>query len=557
MQVDIKSTLSIPPDHPPRERDQLIVQTLLNAREVEKIDEFLHPPRIEQIYQALQDQFTAELSEAKEVITQAIENNQSIVIHGDYDVDGVCATAILWETMYYDLKHTKVLPFIPHRVDHGYGVSRESIDQITRELADKGWDPGVLITVDCGITAQSALEYAQEKGFTIIVTDHHTKPTTSDELPQVRVILHTHDLSGAGIAWLLAKTLNSTNLQQGVDLVALATLADIQPVIGFNRSLIKEGLGQLTATKRAGLQALYQVARIAGKPIGVYEVGWVIGPRLNATGRLDHAMDALRLLVVRNQDQAIELASKLDRLNQERQDMTQLAIDQALQMVDAYWDRQTPIIVAHQDWHEGIIGLIAGRLTERFKVPAIAIAVNDQSAKGSARSVKGINIIELLREYEHLLGGVGGHAEAAGFQITLESLPQFNEQIASIQLHDRYDISQTSGIQVDLELDLDWINWELYQLLAQFEPHGIGNPRPIFVSQAVSIIDYRLVGAQQQHLQMTFSNGLRGIGFGLGDKTSAIEFGQPVDVVYTIDKDDYRGNNQVQLKVKQILRNEI
>jgi single-stranded-DNA-specific exonuclease len=339
------------------------------------------------------------------------------------------------------------------------------------------------------------------------------------------------------------------SLTRGVDLVALATLADIQELTDFNRSLVIEGLQQLTRTSRSGLQALYDVAGIIGKPVGVYEVGWVIGPRLNATGRLEHALDALRLLVVRNRDQAYELARKLNSLNFERQQITTQAVEQAIAVVDQTWNGDSPIVVASAEWHEGVIGLIAGRLVQQFNAPAIAISIGDDIAKGSARSIDGINVVELLRTSNELFENMGGHAAAAGFSIESSRVEELKSELDGISLQ-HYNTATRNEVFVDLELDPSFISYDLYKALSALEPHGVGNPRPTFYSKELRVIEKRVVGKGKDHLSLTFENNLRGIGFNLGEKLNDI--GETAEVVYSIDKDDYRGNNSVQIKVKEI-----
>lgn len=541
------------------DRNQQIVDRILTGREVSDVEGFLSPKPVDEHFltnaQAL---FGGGLTDAVDLVVGYLMEMEedpagSIVIHGDYDVDGVSATAILWETIYYECGYKNVMPFIPHRVNHGYGVSIESVDEIVKQLTEKGLKPGLLVTVDCGITTKDSIAYAKSLGFTVIITDHHTKPYDDAKSPIADATLHTYELCGAGISWVLSRSIvegqAASGLLSGVDLVALATLADIQPLTGFNRSLVKAGLEALSRTSRLGLLALYRIAGIADKTITPYEVGWVIAPRLNATGRLEHALDALRLLVVRNENQADALAQKLDQLNKERQSLTFSAVEQAITMVEASWNKTSPIIVAHAEWHEGVIGLIAGKLTEKYQVPSIAIAINETNAKGSARSIEGINIVTILRTCEHLFEGVGGHAAAAGFTLGARRVDELVSVISNHVLTNSAEVVD-DATAVDLELDLNWVNYSLYEELAKLEPHGLGNPRPVFYSKGVEVVDKKVVGKTGDHLSLQFKNGLRGIGFGMGAKIT--ELGDNVELVYTVDKDDFKGGTNVQVKVKQI-----
>jgi single-stranded-DNA-specific exonuclease len=531
-----------------------IINTLLAHRGIDDSKSFLNPSLINlNFFQELTKVFGDELAAGAELVKQAIRDQKPISIHGDYDVDGVCATAILWESIYYDLNYPKVYPFIPHRVNHGYGLSRQSIDYIAKELADRGEVPGLLITVDCGITANAGVVYAQELGFDVIITDHHSKPENSSDLPQGIPVLHTYQLCGAGIAWVFASFLrnNEEELAAGVDLVTLATLADLQELTGFNRSLVKHGLANLTGTKRPGLRSLYDIAGIKDKPIGVYEVGFMIGPRLNASGRLEHGLDALRLLVARNPIQAQEIALRLNEINLRRQRITEESTRQAMEMVQAGWPGSCPIIVSHCDWHEGVIGLIAAKLVERFGAPAIVISENGASAKGSARSVSGVNIVDLLRlNADHLLG-VGGHEMAAGFSLSMEKLALFKEGIEQVNLKGMANLEEAL-LEVDLELPAELIGWKLYESLAQLEPFGVGNARPLFVTRGIPVEEVKTVGKTADHLKLKLQGGLNGIAFGKGSLMAEIGTNAKLDVIYSVDKDDYWGGQNIQLKIKDL-----
>ncbi len=576
------------------EQIRKIVDAVLKSHDIKDKDLFLNPPQInEEFFKLVSKLFGKELEKSVGLVKKELgkEEPTSIVIHGDYDVDGVSATAILWETLYFDLAYKNAQPFIPHRVNNGYGLSESSINDILLQLKEKGLRPGILITVDCGVASKGAVEYAKEKGFKVIVTDHHTLPEDEKDLPKADAVLHTYKLCGAGISWVLSTALamnfviarneddigesilssspiiaeaddkqstpsviarnevTKQSILKGVDLVALATLADIQELTGFNRALVIEGLKQLTRTNRIGLQALYDVAGIFGKPIGVYEVGWVIGPRLNATGRLEHALDALRLLVVKNRDKAYEFARRLNSLNFKRQQITKKAVEQAMEIVNATWNRDSAVVVASPEWHEGVIGLIAGKLVQKFNAPAIAISIGDELAKGSARSIEGINIVELLRTQEELFMNVGGHAGAAGFSIQSDMVSELKERLGRVSLKE-FGEEVSDEILVDLELGLEFMSWELYETLSKLEPFGMGNPRPLFFGENVRVLEKKTVGKNGDHLALTFENGIRGIGFGLGEKVSEIK--DVANIVYTLDKDDFRGGNSIQLKIKNL-----
>ena len=543
-----------------------LTQLILDSRNINNVEGFLSPSPINsEFVNNVSLLFGDQLQIATDTILGAIESNTAIVIHGDYDVDGVSATAILWEAVYNDLGYENIKPFIPHRVDHGYGLSEESISDIEKQLSDRGEKPGVLISVDCGITGKDATEYAKQKGFTVIITDHHTRPDNDTDLPQATAVLHSYKLCGAGVSWVMASALRKRHFElsnpnslvdetiflEGVDLVALATLADVQELTDFNRSLVTEGLKQLTSTNRAGLLALYQLSDIVGKEIGPFEVGWVIAPRINASGRLDHALDALRLLVVQNNTQARQLAMRLNDLNIKRQKFTKDAVEEAIEMVEANWNKTSPILVYSDHWHEGVIGLIAGKLTQIYKTPTLALTIVDGEAKGSARSVQGINIVDLLKRFEDLFTNMGGHAQAAGCSLHAHDVEILVENMSGIDLTQEYNMDEIQHVVADCEIPLSLVTLEQYEALRKLEPFGMGNLQPTFISKNVPLTEVRAVGKTETHLKLRFDS-LNGIGFGLAVDNADLLEGDMVDVLYTIDKNEYNGRTSVQVKVDAI-----
>lgn len=531
-----------------------------NLTEQQEIAQFLSPPLLDHSTgRRLVDLLNqAQLGKAVELVDEALHAGAPIIIHGDYDVDGVSATAILWEAFYHPLGYRKVWPFVPHRLEHGYGVSQDSIDAL---LADPRLDTfPLLITVDCGITSKDAINYARSKGVKVIVTDHHVQPQNPADLVSADAVLHTTLLSGTGIAWLFSQVLlGFREIERWLDLVALATIADLVPLTGYNRLLVKWGLPGLTHASRVGLRALKQVAGIE-EEVSPYHVSWLLGPRLNAPGRLEAALDAVRLLCTRNPQQALKLARKLDELNQRRQRLTQEALDE---VEEAVLGDERIIVLSSPRWHEGIIGLLAGKVVERFHRPAIVIAQRERVSKASARSIKGVNIVEIIRRHQELLLNAGGHELAAGFSIETSKISNFKERILSLR-HPALEkmVRQGPTLKIDLELPLWLIGRQLYQFLTKLEPYGVGNPRPVFLSRRVMVRKLREVGAGGKHLQMnlvdleTFTAGsgagLSAVAFDMADKArqEGIGPGSWIDVVYTLDENNYRGSRSIQLKVK-------
>ncbi|MCA9397883.1 single-stranded-DNA-specific exonuclease RecJ, partial [candidate division WWE3 bacterium] len=440
-------------------------------------------------------------------IKEAIDNNKPIIIHGDYDVDGISGTAILWETIYNELGYELVRPFIPHRAEHGYGVSEESVNDIEKMMRELG-GLGLVITVDCGITGKYAIEYGKEKGIAFGVTDHHT--VQDDKRPIGVPVLHTYQLCGAGIAWvlsiLLKQSMNGSDItdsvvyESGLDLVAMATIADVQSLVGYNRVLVTAGLELLSHTQRAGLKELYKRVDIVDKPIGTYEVGWLIGPRINAMGRLEHGLDSLRLLCTKSEKQAASLADVMNDTNQARQEMTEMAIQTASQKVYQHnWQDDLILVVVDETWHEGILGLIAGKLVERFGVPVIALGPGDGFLKGSARSVSGFNVAEALKENEDLLLQAGGHEMAAGLSMDQGNVEELRGRLKEKAKEIFGEDKPPKVLTIDLCLSPEVLTIETVSALEKLSPHGVDNPRPLFCINDAVITNKKLLGQTGKH----------------------------------------------------------
>ena len=497
-----------------------------------------------------------DLKQAVGLVHQAIAAGRPIIIYGDYDVDGICATAILWEAIYRGLNYENCRPFIPDRFKHGYGLTEASVDAIVHDSKFNISDSAspLLLTVDCGITAHEAVRYAQGRGFEVLITDHHQKEA---EQSLSSAELWTDKICGAGIAWVLAQQLHPL---PSLDLVALATIADIQSLLGPNRAFVKHGLEELNRTSRGGLRELAHLAGLAGKSLGTYEVGWVLAPRLNAPGRLGSALDSLRLLLTNNQAQARELAETLERINRERREKTEAMVEHALEGVAAQVSGEAKVIIAHHaSYHEGVIGLLAGRLVKEFHRPAIAIAEGKELSKGSARSISGLNIIKVLREIGDLLESVGGHPMAAGFTIRTENIAAFEERVAVAAEPKIGEGGFRPHLTVDCEIPLALVSWDMWEELQRFEPFGAANPRPVFVSRGVGVVDISTVGSASQHLKLRVRSvgddgpeglDLTAVGFGLGNRADDLQLGDVLGVVYSLGENCWNGRRSLELYSK-------
>ncbi len=552
------------------------------------VADFFNPPAPEVIVAQYPNYLSkldsVEVEKAVNLIKNAIDGGRPIVIHGDYDVDGICGAAILCQTL--ESFGAKVIPFIPDRFDEGYGLSTASIDsidkiQIPNSKPQTERKKPLLVTTDCGIGAVEEVKYAKSLGFEVIITDHHQK---GPSLPEADGLVWTDELAGAGVAYLLASrlanefTVHSSLFIANLDLVALATIADVQPLTGVNRSLVKPGLEELNRTSRVGLQELIKVAGLGGgapraessvalakeeKKMGTYEVGWVLGPRLNASGRLGKARDSLKLLLTDDPTEGQEIAAKLNRLNQERQQLTRKATDEASRQVNP---ADEIIILDNEAWHEGIIGLVAGRIKKEFHRPAVIISKGDKISKGSARSIKGFNVVEALRDCSEFLLNTGGHPMAAGLTIETEKIPQFKEKLAAVANERLTEEVLRPTLKIDLEAPLADLNWSLLKDLKKFEPFGVGNPRPTFLTKSVRILDIRTVGNNGKHLKFRIRdvddttgqpcNHFPVIGFGFGEWAAELGREDLVDIVYNFEENHWNGRRTLQLKLKDLRKNE-
>lgn len=531
-----------------------IIHVLFRNRGITKASEkdaFLHPKDPVTLTAKDVGINPKELKRAFQRIQKAIKEKESIVVYTDYDADGITAGAILWEAL-YELG-ARVMPYVPHRVDEGYGLSQKGIDRV-----QKDYDPALIITVDHGITAVKQVEYAKKHGIDVVVTDHHVEQQRNPDCP----IIHTTDLSGAGVSWFLANMLLTKNKEKARDLLALAgvgTIADMVPLVGANRSIVVYGLKELKKTKRLGIAALVKDAGISQTAMSTSDVSHILAPRINAMGRLEHALDALRLLCTKDPDRATRLAQTLGLTNRERQ---QLTIDTTMHAVELYKKKDAKtiphiLVVSDSSYNQGVIGLVAGKLVETYYRPTIVIAVGETISKASVRSIRGFDIISFLRRHSAYLVDVGGHPMAAGFTIETKHIRKFTKEVESAAKEDIQESLLVQSIAIDLEIPFTAIGPSLYERIADFAPFGIGNPEPVFATKEVMIESIRLIGAKQNHLKLKLSHAsaktpFDAVGFGLGEWYGKIKQGMIVDVAYTIDKNEWNGNTTLQIKLRDI-----
>lgn len=518
----------------PHYSDDLFEQLLFNRglKNKEEIEEFLAP----NLKNYESDLLLPGIDTAKKRILKAIENKELIIVFGDYDVDGVSGAAVLYLGL--TAAGAKAIPYIPHREKEGYGLSKEGL----QNAKDQG--ASLVVTVDNGIVAIEAAKFAKELGLDLIITDHHLP---LEEKPDALAIVHTTKMSGAAVGWCLVRSLiESEKSEELLDLVALATVSDMLPLLGVNRALVKDGLKKLSRTKKVGLKALMEQAGIWGGEVTPYHVGHVLGPRLNAKGRLEHALDAVRLLCTRDVQKAEALAKDLEAANGQRKLLVSEAVSQAktsLEKVDG-----KIIILDSEVWIPGIIGLVAGKISEEYGMPAIAISRGEILSKGSARSAKGINIVETIRQFSELLIDVGGHPQAAGFTIETAKIAEFRSKLEEAM--GKEDISRTDTLLIDAKVPSKSLNQKLVENLDKFEPTGVGNTKPTFASYGMKISDIRAVG-NGVHLKFK-ADGIDSIAFSFGELARTLKEGQLIDLAYYLEINRFNGSEKLQLKILDI-----
>jgi len=534
-----------------------LIKILLENRGLKskkEIDAFLHPD-LSEVTPKNVDIDLAQLKKALSRIEKAIEIKEQIVVFGDYDVDGITGCAILWETLY--ALGANVTPFIPNRKEEGYGLSLKALKN--EELRTK--NPTLIITVDNGIVANEAVAFANKNNIDVIITDHHT---VSETLPDAFAIVHTTKLCGAGVAYLLSKEIKDLRLKIKdkeeddihLELAALGTVADLVPLVGANRTIVFEGLKKLQQTKRPGLRALFQLAKIDQEAIGVYEIGYIIGPRLNASGRIESAMDSLRLLCTKKEERAAELAAKLELVNRERQQLLRDGAEHAVAGIrEQGLGNRKILIVGDESYSEGVIGLIAGKLVEAFYRPAIVLSMGATVSKASVRSVSGFNIIEFLRLHTEHFVNVGGHPMAAGFTIETIKIAALKEALEEKAEELLTQEVLTRTLKVDCVVPFSLLSQDVYNSIQQLSPFGMSNPEPVFSSKKVTVENFRVIGKERNHLKLVLKQGketFEAIAFGMGELATSLKSGDTIDVAYSLDENTWNGETKLQLKVKDI-----
>jgi single-stranded-DNA-specific exonuclease len=498
-----------------------------------------------------------DMEHAVERLHQAVVNGESVCFYGDYDVDGIAATSVYLS--FFGGLCKKVRAYVPHRLREGYGLNGDAIQQLHREGIT------LLVTSDCGTTSHREVALATQLGMDVIVTDHHQ---TDDHMPAAVAVLNPHradarypfkGLCSAGLAYKVAQAYqqryeSDVPMDSLLDLVALATIADVVPLHDENRGFVREGLAQISRGARCGIRALKQSAGVT-RDCTAETIAFKLAPRINAAGRLDDAMLGVRLLTSESPAEAQRLADRLEELNRERQKVEADIMVDATTMINH--DAVPPaIVLASRRWHVGVVGIVAARLVERFHRPAIVIAVNEDGVgKGSARTLGGFDLYQGLAACRELLQAFGGHPSAAGVTIHESRLDEFRARFNEVVAGWVSGTSQIAMLHLDAEVRLDEVNLKLMREIGTLHPFGAGNPEPTFAVTGLVVMDSRTVG--QKHLKMTVRQGrslpFDSIGFGMKSLSErGIPLREPVDLAFTPEINQWNGFDRIQLRIRDV-----
>jgi single-stranded-DNA-specific exonuclease len=487
---------------------------------------------------------------AVEALEKAARDGTRVLIQGDYDVDGLTATAILTDALLR--MGVKTDYFIPNRFKNGYGFNPPAVELAGRTGA------GIIVTVDCGISSFEATAMAKEKGIGVIITDHH-EPVPG-RLPDALAIINPKlsnpglaNLAGAGVAFKLVQALGQRqpgkiSFNEYFDLAALGTLADSVPLTGENRAIVKEGMPLIKEGVRPGLRALGVISGLNERRQQSSLISFTLVPRINAAGRMSDSQEVVELLLTTDEQKAEQMAENLNRMNTARQKTEENLLEQAMEKIDPAKPGPA-IVVSGEGWHEGVVGIVASRIAERYKRPAFVLSVSEGVAKGSARSIPQFDVYAGLTECSDILRDFGGHSQAAGLKLDVANLKTFKERISDVVSSTVSDF--TPQLKIEADVSLREINFKLIQELQMLEPFGSGNPEPVLGTRELEVINPRVVG--KNHLKMKLksrSNVVDAIGFGMGEFIGVVEDSPEIDVAYTATINEWEGRRIVQLKLK-------
>ncbi len=509
-----------------------------------------------------------DMAAAVQRLNSAMGHKERILVYGDYDVDGVTAVALVYR--FLQQFYSNVDYYIPDRYEEGYGVSRQGIDWAAEESVK------LIIVLDCGIKAVEEVGYAKQKGIDFIICDHHVPDSV---LPPAVAILNAKreddtypykHLSGCGVGFKLIQAFAMDNgipfsdLVPLLDLCAISIAADIVPIMGENRILAYHGLRQLNQSPSVGVKAVIGICGLEGRELTLTDVIYKIGPRLNASGRIENGRESVSLLVEKNEEMAARRAAQIDHYNEQRKDLDKAMTEQANQIVASlvHQSDHKAIVIYNEEWHKGVIGIVASRLTEIYFRPAVVLCSDGGMATGSARSVAGFDIYKAIESCQDLLENFGGHTYASGLTLRTENVPEFKRRFEAYVDENILPEQTAAQIEIDAYLDFKDITRQFYYDLKKFQPFGPENTKPHFCTRGV--YDYgtsRVVGRQQEHIKLELvdnksTNVMNGIAFGQSSQARYIKTKRSFDIVYTVEENSHK-RGEVQLLIEDIEATEL
>jgi len=527
-----------------------------------EIDEFLSPNYDTQVFDPY---LFKDMEKAIKRLLEAIKKHEKILVYGDYDADGVCSTTIIYLTL--KSLGLDVDTYIPFRESEGYGLNKKIVHTFIKQKYN------LIITVDCGISNIEEIALLHENGIDTIITDHHQEPPNR---PEAVAIINPSlkdsgypfsDLCGAGVAYkfvqAIIQKLHETNtpvkLPDGfekwlLDLVAIATVGDIVPLISENRVFVKYGLIVLEKSKNIGIKKLIETVNNRSGKIDTTCIGWRIVPRINAAGRIEHASLAFNLLVAKSEEEAQKMTEILEENNKNRQKITENILNQALAQVEDISDEEKILFVMGEKWTAGVVGLVAGRISDKFHRPTLAISNEGDRYVGSGRSIPDFNITDALKECKEYLFRFGGHSQACGFTVVGDdNFDKFKKRMRELAGERLAGVELAPQLEIEAEVKLSEINWELWEDLEKFEPYGEGNEKPLFVAYGLNVDSVQTVGSDGKHLRVMVSQDggktHKLIGFSFGEWCAKLKIGDKIDIVFELDINEWNGNRELQLKI--------
>ena len=540
---------------------QMLVQR--GIRTAEQARKYFHPQLLE-----LHDPYLMkDMDRAVERLNEAMGQRERIMIYGDYDVDGCTAVALVYRfiTQFY----SNVECYIPDRSEEGYGVSIQGVDYAESQGVK------LVIVLDCGIKAIDEIQYAKDKGIDFIICDHHVP---DEVLPPAVAILNAKrvdntypylDLSGCGVGFKFMQAFSISNgipfsrLIPLLDLCAISIASDIVPIMGENRIMAYHGLKQLNNNASVGVKAVVEVCGLTGKDLTMSDIIFKIGPRINASGRIQNGKESVDLLVERDYDKALKMAQTINHYNEERKELDKRMTEEASQIVASLpeMEDKSAIVIYNADWHKGVIGIVASRLTEEFFRPAVVLTLDGDIVTGSARSVSGFDVYRAIQSCEDLLDNFGGHTYAAGLSMKVENVDEFSRRFEAY-VHENIDPEQTRpNLDIHAIINFKDITPKFFNDLKRMRPYGPDNPKPVFCTK--NVFDYgtsKVVGRQQEHIKLELvdsksNNVMNGIAFGQSSEARYIKTKQAFDIVYSVEENS-RKRGEVQLQIEDIRTHE-